>query len=411
MDLFEKLQGRPGPLGKFTTEGYGYYTFPKLEGPLGPEMKFNGKDVIVWSINDYLGVGSRPEVRDYDTEAAKKHGFSAPMGSRLMTGNSCRHEKLEDELAEFVHKPDALLLNYGYQGIMSVIHALADRNDFLIYDELSHACIVDGKQLSMADKSVFQHNDIKSFEKQLKRAHGRAKPDSSILVVTEGAFGMTGDLGILKEMIALKEKYPFRLLVDDAHGVGTMGEDGSGTGTYLGCQDDIDIYFGTFAKSFALIGAFVASEPRVIDFLKANTRSQIFAKSVPMAIVQSARKRLNLIKNHPEWREKLWENTNKLRRGLTEMGYNVLPAECPVTPVLTQGSIELCGTIIRRLREEHGVFVSGVTYPVVPKGTVLIRLIPTAAHTDRHIQKTLEGFDALKEMVFEAAKEKERLTA
>jgi len=411
MDLFEKLQGRPGPLGKFTSDGYGYYTFPRLEGPLGPEMEFNGKNVIVWSINDYLGIGGQQQVKEYDAEVAQKYGFSAPMGARLMTGNSRKHEKLEEELADFVHKPDALLLNYGYQGIMSVIHALVDRNDFLIYDELSHACIVDGKQLAMADKFVFKHNDVDSFEKQLKRAHRRAKPDSSILVVTEGAFGMTGDLGILKEMIALKEKYPFRLLVDDAHGLGTMGEDGSGTGTHLGCQDGIDIYFGTFAKSFALIGAFVATEPRVVEFLKANARSQIFAKSVPMPIVESIRKRLQLIKEHPEWREQLWKNTNKLRDGLRDIGYNVLPAECPVTPVLTQGSTDLCALIMRKLREEHGIFVSGVTYPVVPKGTVLIRLIPTAAHTDEHIKKTLAGFDAIKEAVFGAARKQEEMTA
>jgi glycine C-acetyltransferase len=374
-------------------------------------MEFNGKNVIVWSINDYLGIGGKPEVKEYDAEVAAKYGFSAPMGARLMTGNSRKHEALEKELADFVHKPDALLLNYGYQGIMSVIHALVDRNDFLIYDELSHACIVDGKQLAMADKFVFKHNDIHSFEKQLKRAHRRAKPDSSVLVVTEGAFGMTGDLGILREMIALKEKYPFRLLVDDAHGLGTMGNDGSGTGTHLGCQDGIDIYFGTFAKSFALIGAFVATEPRVVEFLKANARSQIFAKSVPLPIVESARKRLELIRNHPEWREQLWKNTNKLRDGLRDIGYNVLPAECPVTPVLTQGSTDLCALIMRKLREEHGIFVSGVTYPVVPKGTVLIRLIPTAAHTDEHIEKTLAGFDAIKEVVFEAARKQEEMTA
>lgn len=411
MDLFDKLQGRPGPLGKFTSDGYGYYTFPRLEGPLGPEMEFNGKNVIVWSINDYLGIGGRQEVKEYDAEVTEKYGFSAPMGARLMTGNSTKHEALEKELADFVHKPDALLLNYGYQGIMSVIHALVDRNDFLIYDELSHACIVDGKQLAMAEKFVFKHNDIESFEKQLERAHRRAKPDSSILVVTEGAFGMTGDLGILKEIIALKEKYPFRLLVDDAHGLGTMGEDGSGTGTHLGCQDGIDVYFGTFAKSFALIGAFVATEPRVVEFLKANARSQIFAKSVPMPIVESARKRLELIRKHPEWRKQLWNNTLKLRSGLREIGYNVLPAECPVTPVLTSGSTDLCTLIMRKLREEHGVFVSGVTYPVVPKGTVLIRLIPTAAHTDQHIQKTLAGFNAIKDVVFKAARKQERMTA
>ena len=411
MDLFDKLQGRPSPLGKFTSDGYGYYTFPRLEGPLGPEMKFNGNDVIVWSINDYLGIGGREDVKAYDAKMADKYGFSTPMGARLMTGNSSKHEALEKELADFVHKPDALLLNYGYQGIMSVIHALVDRNDFLIYDELSHACIVDGKQLAMAEKFVFKHNDIDSFEKQLERAHRKAGDDSSILVVTEGAFGMTGDLGILKEMIALKEKYPFRLLVDDAHGLGTMGEDGSGTGTHLDCQDGIDIYFGTFAKSFALIGAFVATEPGVVEFLKANARSQIFAKSVPMPIVESVRNRLKMIRKHPEWREQLWSNTLKLREGLRDIGYNVLPAECPVTPVLTQGSTDLCQTIMRKLREEHGVFVSGVTYPVVPKGTVLIRLIPTAAHTDEHIKKTLAGFEAIKDVVFEAARKQERMTA
>lgn len=411
MDLFDKLQGRPSPLGKFTSDGYGYYTFPRLEGPLGPKMKFNGNDVIVWSINDYLGIGGREDVKAYDAKMAEKYGFSTPMGARLMTGNSANHEALEKELASFVHKPDALLLNYGYQGIMSVIHALVDRNDFLIYDELSHACIVDGKQLAMAEKFVFKHNDIDSFEKQLERAHRRAGKDSSILVVTEGAFGMTGDLGILNEIIALKEKYPFRLLVDDAHGLGTMGDDGSGTGTHLGCQEGIDIYFGTFAKSFALIGAFVATEPEVVEFLKANARSQIFAKSVPMPIVESVRNRLKMIQEHPEWREKLWNNTLQLRKGLRELGYNVLPAECPVTPVLTQGSTDLCQTIMRKLREEHGVFVSGVTYPVVPKGTVLIRLIPTAAHNEKHIKQTLEGFEAIKGVVFEAARKQERMTA
>ena len=413
MDLFDKLQGRPGPLGEFTSEGYGYYTFPKLEGPLGPTMQFNDEEVIVWSINDYLGVGSNEEVKKFDKKiAAEGSSLSNPMGARLMTGNSTEHEKLEEELADFVHKPDALLLNYGYQGIMSVIHALVDRNDFLIYDELSHACIVDGKQLAMAEKFVFKHNDIESFEKQLERAHRKAKPNSSILVVTEGAFGMTGDLGILKEMIALKEKYPFRLLVDDAHGVGTMGEDGSGTGTHLDCHDGIDIYFGTFAKAFALIGAFVATEERVVEFLKANVRSQIFAKSVPMPIVRSARNRLKLIRKHPEWREKLWENTHMLRKGLRKIGYNVLPAECPVTPVLTKGSTELCQLIMRKLREEHGIFVSGVTYPVVPKGTVLIRLIPTAAHTEEHIQKTLDGFEAIKDVALkETAETPKKMTA
>jgi glycine C-acetyltransferase len=402
MDLFEKLKTRPSPLGPFTSEGYGYLTFPKLEGPLGPDMKFNGKDVVVWSINDYLGVGANEYIKQVDVEAAKKYSFSAPMGARLMTGNSDEHEALERELADFVHKPDALLLNFGYQGIMSVIHALVDRNDFLIYDELSHACIVDGKQLAMSESSVFKHNDIAGLEKQLQRAVARMKPNSSILVVSEGVFGMTGDLGKLKEIIALKEKYPFRLLVDDAHGFGTLGHDGSGAGTELGCQDGIDIYFGTFAKAVALIGAFVATEPSVIEFLKANVRSQIFAKTLPLALVVSARERLKLIRQNPQWRDKLWENAKKLRAGLRELGYNVLPSESPVTPVLTEGSTELCTTIMTEMREKHGVFVSGVAYPVVPKGMVLIRLIPMATHTDQHIEKTLKAFEAIKPIVFES---------
>lgn len=403
MDLFDKLEERPGPLGSFTSDGYGYYTFPKLEGPLGPDMTFNGKEMVVWSINDYLGVGSNEEIKKVDAEATAKYSLSAPMGARLMTGNSDEHEALEKELAEFIHKPEALLLNFGYQGIMSVIHCLVDRNDFLIYDELSHACIVDGKQLAMCDKSVFKHNDIESFKKQLFRAKSKLKEGSSILVITEGVFGMTGDLGILNEIIELKKEVPFRLLVDDAHGFGTLGNDGSGTGTQLGCQDGIDIYFGTFAKAAALIGAFVASEPRVIKFLRANVRSQIFAKSLPMPIVVTARKRLEMIRQHPEWREKLWENTIKLREGLQKLGYNVLPSESPVTPVLTHGSPEICMDIMKKLREEHGIFVSGVSYPVVPKGVVLIRLIPTAAHNDEHIEKTLTAFEAIKEFVMTSA--------
>lgn len=403
MDLFDKLEERPGPLGSFTSDGYGYYTFPKLEGPLGPEMKFNGKDMVVWSINDYLGIGSNKEIQEIDTEATAKYSLSAPMGARLMTGNSDEHEALERELADFIHKPEALLLNFGYQGIMSVIHSLVDRNDYLIYDELSHACIVDGKQLAMCDKSVFKHNDIESFKKQLYRAASKVKDGSSILVITEGVFGMTGDLGILNEIIELKKEVPFRLLVDDAHGFGTLGHDGSGTGTQLGCQDGIDIYFGTFAKAGALIGAFIASEARVIKFLRANVRSQIFAKSLPMPIVVTARKRLEMIRQHPEWREKLWDNTLKLRKGLQKIGYNVLPSESPVTPVLTQGSTDLCMEIMKKLREEHGIFVSGVSYPVVPKGIVLIRLIPTAAHNDEHIEKTLRAFEAIKEFVMASA--------
>lgn len=403
MDLFEKLNTRLSPLGPFTSDGYGYYTFPKLEGPIGPEMRFNGKDMVVWSVNDYLGLGENAEVRAVDAQAAADYGYSIPMGARLMTGNSDEHEALERELADFVHKPSAFLLNYGYQGIASVIHALVSRDDFLIYDELSHACIVDGKQLAMCETYVFKHNDIDSLEKQLIRARNNAKPNSGILVITEGVFGMTADLGRLREIVALKEKYNFRLLVDDAHGCGTLGHDGSGTGTHLGCNDGIDIYFGTFAKAFAMIGAFVATEPKVIEFLKANVRSQIFAKSLPIALVISARERLRQIRQHPEWRDKLWENAHKLREGLTSIGYHLLPSESPITPVMTKGSTELCQAIMRELREKHGVFVSGVAYPVVPRGMVLIRLIPTAKHTQVHIDKTLKAFEAIHDLVYSNA--------
>lgn len=400
MDLFEKIADRPGPLGSFTSEHYGYLTFPKLEGRIGPDMKFNGKDVIVWSVNDYLGVASDPEVLKTDAEAAAQYGFSTPMGARLMSGNSDEHEGLEEDLAKFVHKKHTYLLNYGYQGIASTIHALMNRDDFLIYDSLAHACIVDGKQLAMCEKFVYKHNDLISLEKQLARATKLSKPNSAILVVTEGVFGMTGDLGKLNEIIALKEKYNFRLLVDDAHGIGTLGHDGSGTGTQLGCMEGIDIYFGTFAKAVALIGAFLATDdPKVIEFFRANVRSQIFAKSLPLALVISARKRLQRIRSNPQWREKLWENTHKLRQGLTEIGYNVLPSESPVTPVLTHGSTDLCVFIMRELRERFGIFVSGVAYPVVPRDIVLLRLIPTARHTDAHIEKTLEAFAGIKDSV------------
>ncbi|MEX0685441.1 MAG: pyridoxal phosphate-dependent aminotransferase family protein [Balneolales bacterium] len=395
MDLFEKLANRHGPLGDVISMGYGYYTFPKLQGPIGPVMKFNKKDVIVWSINDYLGIASNPEIHKADVAAAQQYGYSTPMGARMMSGNSEEHEALEVELADFMNKPSALLLNYGYQGIASMIPALLTRNDYLIYDELSHACIVDGKQLSISESFVYKHNDMESLEKQLARATKMGTENSAILVITEGVFGMTGDLGKLNEIIALKDKYDFRLLVDDAHGVGTLGHDGSGTGTELGCHDGIDIYFGTFAKSFAMIGAFVATDKQVTDFLRANIRSQIFAKSLPMAMVASARERLRQIRKHPEWREKLWENALELRNGLVKLGYNVLPSESPITPVLTHGSLDLCAKIITELRENHGIFVSGVTYPVVPRGMVLIRLIPTARHTSAHIEKTLEAFSEI----------------
>lgn len=394
-DLFEKLQIEKTPLGQFAPVE-GYYIFPKLEGEISSRMKFNGEEVIVWSLNNYLGLANHPEVRAADAQAAKDFGLAYPMGARALTGASDYHDKLENELAAFVKKEKALLLNYGYQGMVSIIQALVNRHDVIVYDSESHACIIDGLQLHFGNRFVFKHNDIADFEKQLQRAQKLVENTAGgILVITEGVFGMRGDKGKLREICALKEKYGFRILVDDAHGFGSEGATGAGTGEELGVQEDIDVYFSTFAKSMASIGAFAAGDERVIKYLKYNLRSQIYAKSLPMPIVIGNLKRLELLRKHPELREKLWQNVKALQNGLKERGFDIGDTNSCVTPVYMHVPVEVSSQVIFDLRNTYKIFCSAVVYPVVPKGILLLRLIPTAVHTEKDIQDTLNAFEAV----------------
>jgi glycine C-acetyltransferase len=393
MDIFEKIAKNRGPLGKLSPIAHGYYSFPKLEGEISNRMVFRGKKRIVWSLNNYLGLANHPEVRKTDADAAKEYGLAYPMGARMMSGNTDQHEQLEKELAAFAGKQDAILLNYGYQGMVSGIDCLADRRDVIVYDGESHACIIDGLRMHMGKRLVFPHNDIPGFEKQLRRANEMIKESGGgILVITEGVFGMSGDQGKLKEIVALKKEIPFRLFVDDAHGFGTMGKTGAGTGEEQGCQDGIDVYFSTFAKSMASIGGFIASDENVIDYIRYNNRSQIFAKALPMAFVLGNAKRLELLKSKPELREKLWHNVHRLQNGLKERGFNIGNSNTPVTPVYLSGSIPEAANLIMDLRENYLVFTSAVVYPVVPKGIIMLRLTPTAVHTDEDIDTTLAAF-------------------
>ncbi len=396
MDLFEKLLTDRGPLGKHARLMHNYFTFPKLQGEIGPRMMFHGKERIVWSLNDYLGLANHPEVRQVDAQAAADWGMAYPMGSRMMSGNSVQHEQLEQELSDFVGKEATFLLNYGYQGIMSAIDALVDRRDVIVYDAESHACIVDGVRLHQGKRFVFKHNDIENCERQLRRASELVKETGgAILVITEGVFGMGGDQGKLKEIVALKERYNFRLLVDDAHGFGTMGKTGAGTGEEQGVQQDIDIYFSTFAKSMASIGAFISTDQQVIEYLQYNMRSQIFAKSLPMPIVIGNLKRLELLRTKPELKDRLWQNVRLLQDGLRERGFDLGHTDSCVTPVYLTGTIPEASKLIIDMRESFAIFCSAVMYPVIPKGQMLLRLIPTAAHTERDIQETLEAFSAV----------------
>jgi len=395
-DIFDKVKQNMGPLGMYSSKAHGYFTFPKLEGEIGPYMTFRGKRMLNWSLNNYLGLANHPEVRKADAEAAAKFGLAAPMGARMMSGNSVYHEQLERELSEFVNKPDTILCNYGYQAMVSAIDALVDRRDVIVYDAESHACIIDGVRLHMGKRFVFKHNDIEDLEKQLQRATKIVEQTGGgILVLTEGVFGMRGDQGKLKEIVELKKKYQFRLFVDDAHGIGTMGKTGGGTGQEQNCQDGIDIYFGTFAKSFALIGGFISSEKDIITYLRYNMRSQIFAKSMPLPIVLGALKRLELMRNHPEYREKLWEITNALQQGLKEAGFDIGNTNTPVTPVYLSGSIPEATNLVYDLRENFNIFCSMVTYPVVPKGMIILRLIPTAVHTLEDVKYTIDAFSKI----------------
>lgn len=397
-DIFERIKNNRGPLGQHAKESHGYFTFPKLEGPINNKMIFRGKEVLVWSINNYLGLANHPDVRKADADATADWGLAYPMGARMMSGQTSEHEKLEAEIADFLEKEDSFLLNYGYQGCMSAIEALVTRNDVIVYDSESHACMVDGVRLHQGKRFVFQHNDMESLEKQLERAATlTAKTGGGILVITEGVFGMAGDQGKLKEIAALKKKHFFRLFVDDAHGFGTVGKDGKGAGVAQGVQDEIDVYFGTFAKSMASIGAFVAGEENIIEFLRYNMRSQTFAKSLPMPLVIGARKRLEMIRTNPEFKNKLWEIANALQGGLKEAGFDLGVTDSAVTPVFLKGSLGEATNITFDLRENHNIFCSIVVYPVVPKDVIMLRLIPTAMHNLEDVNYTIETFKKMKE--------------
>ena len=396
-DLFDKIVENKGPLGKYAEIAEGYFAFPKLEGPIGNRMQFNGKEVITWSVNDYLGLANHPEIRKVDIEAAKKYGSAYPMGARLMSGHTELHEKLENELADFVKKDKAYVLNFGYQGILSTIDSLVSKNDVIVYDIDSHACIVDGVRLHLGKRFTYQHNDIDSLCKNLDRANKIVeKTGGGILVISEGVFGMRGEQGKIKEIAALKDKYKFRLLVDDAHGFGTLGLTGAGAGEEQGVQDKIDVYFATFAKSMASTGAFIAGDEMIINYLKYNMRSQVFAKSLQMQLVVGVLKRLDMLKNNPEIRNNLWTNVKALQSGLRDQEFDLGTTQSCVTPVFLKGTIQEAMVMVKELREKYRIFCSIVVYPVIPKGLILLRLIPTASHKKEDIDETLAAFSKIR---------------
>ena len=397
-DIFERLIKNYGPIGQHRERAHGYFAFPKLEGEIGSKMKFRGQEMIVWSLNNYLGLANHPEVRKADADGSAQYGLALPMGARMMSGNSDLHEQLEKELAAFVHKEDSILMNYGYQGIMSAIDAICGRHDVVVYDAECHACIIDGLRMIPGHRFVFKHNDVEDCEKQLHRAQALVDKQQSggILVITEGVFGMAGDQGKVKEIAALKKKMPFRLLVDDAHGFGTLGATGAGAGEAQGCQDEIDLYFSTFAKSMASIGAFMAGPRTIIDYIRYNIRSQIFAKSLPMPYVVGNLKRLELLRSKPELKANLWKNALALQNGLKERGFDIGKTDSVVTPVYMKGGVEEATAMVMDIRENYKIFCSIVVYPVIPKGHIIYRLIPTAVHTQEEIDLTLKAFSETK---------------
>jgi glycine C-acetyltransferase len=398
VDIFEKIKNNRGPLGQHSKESHGYFTFPKLEGDIGAHMTFRGKPVLTWSLNNYLGLANHPDVRKADADAAAEWGMAYPMGARMMSGQTKYHEQLEQELAEFMHKEDAFLLNFGYQGCMSAIEALVGRHDVIVYDSESHACMVDGVRLHQGKRFVFQHNDMESFEKMLNQAKRLTdQTGGGILVMTEGVFGMAGDQGKLKEIAEFKKVIPFRLFVDDAHGFGSIGKDGRGAGDFQGVQDQIDVYFGTFAKAMATVGAFVASEEHVIEFLRYNMRSQTFAKALPLPIVIGALKRLDMIRTMPELQDNLWNVARALQSGLKEAGFDIGHTNSVVTPVFLKGTLGEATNVTVELRETYGIFCSIVVYPVVPKDVIMLRLIPTTVHTLEDVRFTIECFSKVRE--------------
>jgi len=397
-DLFEKIYKNKGPLGKWAEVAEGYFVFPKLEGPISNRMKFQGKEVIIWSINDYLGLANHPEVRKVDAEAGIKYGSAYPMGARMMSGHTDLHEQLQNELAVFVNKEASYLLNFGYQGMVSTIDALVSKEDVIVYDVDAHACIIDGVRLHLGKRFTYRHNDIESLEKNLQRATKVTKINGGgILIITEGVFGMRGEQGKLKEIVALKKKYNFRLFVDDAHGFGTLGKTGAGVGEEQGVQDEIDVYFATFAKAMASTGAFIAAEEEIINYLKYNLRSQMFAKSLQMQLVAGVLKRLDMLRTLPELKDKLWVIVNALQEGLRKRGFDIGTTQSCVTPVYLKGSVPEAMALVKDLRENHGIFCSIVVYPVIPKGLILLRMIPTASHTLKDVEETLVAFTAIRE--------------
>lgn len=411
MDIFEKRVQNLGPLGMYASRADGYFMFPKLEGEISSRMKFRGKDVLVWSLNNYLGLANHPEVREADAQASKDWGLAYPMGARMMSGQTKYHEQLERELADFVGKEACFLLNYGYQGMVSIIDSLVDRHDVIVYDSEAHACIIDGCRLHMGKRFVYPHNNMENLRLQLERAKKLTdESGGGILVITEGVYGMTGDQGNLREIVAMKKDFDFRLLVDDAHGFGTMGETGAGTHQEQGVMEEVDIYFGTFAKAIAGIGAFVATHKGIIDFLRHNMRSQTFAKSLPMPMVIGALKRLDLIRTQPHLKDDLWVIVRALQSGLREAGFNLGPASSPVTPVILEGGVPEATQITVDLRENYSIFCSIVTYPVVPKGVILLRLIPTAIHTLEDVDYTIKAFTEVRKKLNEGAYGKEMFT-
>lgn len=404
MDIFEKIEKNPGPLGKYSDKAHGYFMFPKLEGQMSSRMKFQGREVLVWSINNYLGLGNLQDVREEDKKATEEWGLAMPMGARMMTGETDYHNQLEKTLADFVGKESAYVLNYGYQGVMSIIDALVDRRDVIVYDSEAHACIIDGARLHLGKRFVYAHNDMEKLEKQLQHATKYAeKTGGGVILVTEGVYGMSGDLANLKGMVELKKKYNFRLVVDDAHGFGTMGERGAGTGEHFGVQDDVDVYISTFAKSMSGIGGFVASKKHVIRYLMYNMRSQVYAKSLPIPMVKGVMKRMEYILNGNKQKDKLWTIVNALQKGLKEAGFNLGNTQSPVTPVFLSGTVAEATNLSYDLRETYGIFTSLVAYPVVPRGVILIRLIPTAMHTLEDVDYTIKAFKAIKEKLDQGA--------
>lgn len=397
-DIFDNLIKNYGPIGYYRNRAHGYFAFPKLEGEIGPHMYFRGKEMIIWSLNNYLGLANHPEIRRIDSEAATEWGFAAPMGSRMMSGNTNYHEQLERELSLFEQKEDTILFNYGYQGMVSMIDTLLSRHDVAIYDAECHACIIDGLRQVPSKRYAYKHNNIEDLAKQLERAQNLLGEDSQggILVISEGVFGMAGDQGKIKEIIALKEKYNFRLLVDDAHGFGTLGKTGAGVGEVQDCQDGIDIYFSTFAKSMASIGGFASGPKTIIDYIRYNVRSQIYAKSMPMPLVIGNLKRLDMLRTRPELKEKLWKNALSLQKGLKERGFDIGSTNSVVTPIFMKGGLEEATTMVMDLRENYGIFCSIVVYPVIPKGEIIFRIIPTAAHSEEDIHRTLDAFSETK---------------